>query len=87
MCRAELLYKGPFDDAACMGIKNCDAEASLMMCISKMVPTTGKGHFHAFGCVFSGKVPIVSGFAKRKISLEFIAVADADFDLSITLKM
>merc|ERR1712059_97950 len=25
--RAELLYEGPHDDAACMGIKNCDSEA------------------------------------------------------------
>jgi len=40
MRRVELLYEGPFDDAACMGIKNCDAEASLMMYISKMVSTT-----------------------------------------------
>jgi hypothetical protein len=31
MRRAELLYEGPFDDAACMGIKNCNTEASLMM--------------------------------------------------------
>lgn len=54
--RAELLYEGPFDDAACMGIKNCDAEAPLMMYISKMVPTTDKGRFYAFGRVFSGKV-------------------------------
>jgi hypothetical protein len=56
MCRAELLYEGPFDDAACMGIKNCDPEAPLMMYISKMVPTTDKGRFYAFGRVFSGKV-------------------------------
>jgi len=54
--RAELLYEGPFDDAACMGIKNCDPEAPLMMYISKMVPTTDKGRFYAFGRVFSGKV-------------------------------
>jgi elongation factor 2 len=48
MRRAELLYGGTFDNAACMGIKNCDAEASLMMYISKMVPCLGR--------VFSGKV-------------------------------
>lgn len=54
--RAELLYEGPFDDAACMGIKNCDPEAPLMMYISKMVPTSDKGRFYAFGRVFSGKV-------------------------------
>jgi len=54
--RAELLYEGPHDDAACMGIKNCDPEAPLMMYVSKMVPTSDKGRFYAFGRVFSGKV-------------------------------
>merc|ERR1712212_25584 len=54
--RAELLYEGPNDDAACMGIKNCDTNAPLMMYISKMVPTSDKGRFYAFGRVFSGKV-------------------------------
>merc|ERR1711990_1194159 len=54
--RAELLYEGPHDDAACMGIKNCDPEAPLVMYISKMVPTSDKGRFYAFGRVFSGKV-------------------------------
>jgi len=53
--RAELLYEGPNDDAACMGIKNCDTNAPLMMYISKMVPTSDKGRFYAFGRVFSGK--------------------------------
>jgi elongation factor 2 len=54
--RAELLYEGPADDAACTGIKNCDADAPLMMYISKMVPTSDKGRFYAFGRVFSGKI-------------------------------
>jgi len=54
--RAELLYEGPHDDLACMGIKNCDPEAPLMMYVSKMVPTSDKGRFYAFGRVFSGKV-------------------------------
>merc|ERR1711931_413161 len=54
--RAELPYEGPHDDAACMGIKNCDPEAPLMMYVSKMVPTSDKGRFYAFGRVFSGKV-------------------------------
>merc|ERR1711971_1284375 len=39
-----------------MGIKNCDPEAPLMMYVSKMVPTSDKGRFYAFGRVFSGKV-------------------------------
>lgn len=38
------------------GIKNCDATAPLMIYISKMVPTTDKGRFYAFGRVFSGCV-------------------------------
>merc|ERR1712137_1039662 len=54
--RAELLYEGPPDDVACMGIKNCDPEAPLMMYVSKMVPTSDKGRFYAFGRVFSGKI-------------------------------
>eukprot|EP00090_Calanus_glacialis_P002670 TRINITY_DN11_c0_g1_i1.p1 TRINITY_DN11_c0_g1~~TRINITY_DN11_c0_g1_i1.p1 ORF type:complete len:856 (+),score=241.42 TRINITY_DN11_c0_g1_i1:140-2707(+) len=54
--RAELLYEGPHDDLACMGIKNCDSTAPLMMYISKMVPTSDKGRFYAFGRVFSGRV-------------------------------
>merc|ERR1712215_517228 len=54
--RAELLYEGPNDDAACVGIKNCDPEAPLMMYVSKMVPTSDKGRFYAFGRVYSGKI-------------------------------
>merc|ERR1711923_207776 len=54
--RAELLYEGPHDDAACIGIKNCDPDAPLMMYVSKMVPTSDKGRFYAFGRVFAGKV-------------------------------
>lgn len=38
------------------GIKNCDPKAPLVMYISKMVPTTDKGRFYAFGRVFSGCV-------------------------------
>ncbi|KAJ8274089.1 hypothetical protein COCON_G00087140 [Conger conger] len=37
-------------------IKNCDPKAPLIMYISKMVPTTDKGRFYAFGRVFSGCV-------------------------------
>jgi len=52
--RAEMLYEGPHDDEAFIGIKNCDSEGPLMMYISKMVPTSDKGRFYAFGRVFSG---------------------------------
>merc|ERR1712002_159423 len=54
--RAEMLYQGPNDDIACNGIKNCDSDGPLMMYISKMVPTSDKGRFYAFGRVFSGKI-------------------------------
>ncbi|XP_029938726.1 elongation factor 2 [Salarias fasciatus] len=54
--RCELLYEGPPDDEAAVGIKNCDPKAPLMMYISKMVPTSDKGRFYAFGRVFSGCV-------------------------------
>eukprot|EP00088_Acartia_fossae_P046329 TRINITY_DN4_c0_g1_i4.p1 TRINITY_DN4_c0_g1~~TRINITY_DN4_c0_g1_i4.p1 ORF type:complete len:850 (-),score=338.46 TRINITY_DN4_c0_g1_i4:446-2995(-) len=68
--RAELLYEGPADDAACTGIKNCDPEAPLMMYISKMVPTSDKGRFYAFGRVFSGK--IATGLKARIMGPNFI---------------
>uniref|UniRef100_A0A8C0AWM8 Tr-type G domain-containing protein n=1 Tax=Buteo japonicus TaxID=224669 RepID=A0A8C0AWM8_9AVES len=54
--RCELLYEGPPDDEAAMGVKNCDPKGPLMMYISKMVPTSDKGCFYAFGRVFSGIV-------------------------------
>lgn len=54
--RMEMLYEGPHDDEAALGIKNCDPNAPLMMYVSKMVPTSDKGRFYAFGRVFSGKV-------------------------------
>lgn len=54
--RMEMLYEGPLDDEAAVGIKNCDPNGPLMMYVSKMVPTSDKGRFYAFGRVFSGKV-------------------------------
>lgn len=54
--RMELLYEGPHDDPCAVGIKNCDPSAPLMMYVSKMVPTSDKGRFYAFGRVFSGTV-------------------------------
>merc|ERR1711993_7601 len=54
--RAEMLYEGPTDDEAFLGIKNCDPSAPLMMYVSKMVPSADRGRFFAFGRVFSGKV-------------------------------
>lgn len=54
--RAEMLYEGPHDDEAFIGMKNCDSNACVMMYVSKMVPTSDKGRFYAFGRVFSGTI-------------------------------
>merc|ERR1712215_96842 len=74
--RAEMLYEGPADDAACTGIKNCDTDAPLMMYVSKMVPTSDKGRFYAFGRVFSGKVG--SGMKVRILGPNFIPGTKTD---------
>jgi len=50
------LYEGPQDDEAAKAIKACDPKGPLMMYISKMIPTSDKGRFYAFGRVFSGTV-------------------------------
>merc|ERR1712198_390881 len=52
--RMEMLYEGPHDDEVALGIKNCNPTGPLMMYVSKMVPTSDKGRFYAFGRVFSG---------------------------------
>jgi len=54
--RADNLYSGPSDDKYCEAIRNCDAEAEPHMYISKMVPTSEKGRFYAFGRVFAGTI-------------------------------
>lgn len=54
--RAELLYEGPHDDACCTAIRNCDPNGPLMLYVSKMVPSSDKGRFIAYGRVFSGTV-------------------------------
>jgi elongation factor 2 len=54
--RMELLYEGPMDDELGKATKNCDPEGPLCMYVSKMVPTSDKGRFYAFGRVFSGTV-------------------------------
>jgi len=54
--RMEMLYEGPHDDPVALGIKGCDSKAPLCLYVSKMVPTSDKGRFYAFGRVFSGTV-------------------------------
>merc|ERR1719450_683545 len=54
--RVENLYEGPQDDTAAKAMMACDASGPLMMYVSKMVPTSDKGRFHAFGRVFSGTI-------------------------------
>jgi elongation factor 2 len=54
--RMETLYEGPHDDVNAIGIRDCDANGPLMLYVSKMVPTSDKGRFYAFGRVFSGTV-------------------------------
>lgn len=35
-------------------MKNCDPKGPLIMFVSKFVPSEEKGHFLAFGRIFSG---------------------------------
>ena len=44
------------DDAVATAMKACDPKGELMMYVSKMVPTTDRGRFFAFGRVFSGTI-------------------------------
>jgi elongation factor 2 len=57
-------------------MKNCDPNGPLMMYISKMVPTTDKGRFYAFGRVFSGKV--CTGMKARIMGPNYVPGNKAD---------
>jgi elongation factor 2 len=54
--RAETLYTGELEDEFARGIRDCNPNGPLMLYVSKMVPTTDRGRFYAFGRVFSGTV-------------------------------
>jgi len=54
--RVENLYEGPMDDAAANAIRSFDAVGPLVMYMSKMVPTSDKDRFSAFGRMFSGTI-------------------------------
>jgi len=68
--RTEMLYEGPHDDEAFNGMKACDSNGPLMMYVSKMVPTSDKGRFYAFGRVFSGT--IATGMKARLMGPNYI---------------
>lgn len=52
--RYNYLYEGPEDDPCAIAMRDCDPKGPLMMYVSKMLPTSEKGRFIAFGRVFSG---------------------------------
>jgi elongation factor 2 len=54
--RVPNLYDGPLDDEAAQAIAKCHPETPLMMFVSKMIPTSDKGRFYAFGRVFAGTI-------------------------------
>jgi len=68
--RIENLYAGPIDDDCANAVRRCDPKGPLMMYISKMVPTSEKGRFYAFGRVFSGTVG--TGQAVRIMGPEYL---------------
>merc|ERR1712212_27812 len=74
--RAEMLYEGPNDDESFKAIQTCNSDGPLMMYVSKMVPTSDKGRFYAFGRVFSGKVG--SGLKVRIMGPNYVPGSKAD---------
>eukprot|EP01111_Echinosteliopsis_oligospora_P009066 TRINITY_DN258_c0_g1_i1.p1 TRINITY_DN258_c0_g1~~TRINITY_DN258_c0_g1_i1.p1 ORF type:complete len:841 (+),score=236.13 TRINITY_DN258_c0_g1_i1:133-2655(+) len=77
--RVENLYEGPLDDEAAMAIKNCDPKGHLMMYVSKMVPTSDKGRFYAFGRVFAGT--IASGQKVRIMGANYVPGKKEDLNI------
>merc|ERR1712232_12692 len=76
--RVEGLYDGPMDDQTATAIRTCDTSDGAPMCmyISKMIPTSDKGRFYAFGRVFSGK--IATGQKVRIMGPNYVAGKKSD---------
>ena len=66
--RMEMLYEGPHDDEAAIASKACDPNGPLMMYISKMVPTSDKGRFYAFGIIKKLLTQLIQFFVGRVFS-------------------
>ncbi|CAD8076029.1 unnamed protein product [Paramecium primaurelia] len=54
--RTAYLYEGPQDDAIAQSMRECNPKGPLIMYVSKMVPTSDRSRFFAFGRVFSGTI-------------------------------
>lgn len=67
--RTSYLYEGPQEDKVAESMRKCDPNGPLAIYISKMVPSTDKGRFYAFGRVFSGTV--ASGQKVRILGANF----------------
>lgn len=78
------LYEGPEDDPAAIAIRDCNPNGPLMVYVSKMVPTSDKGRFIAFGRVFSGTVK--SGQKIRIMGSNYTPGSDNDLYLDKTIQ-
>jgi len=74
--RTGYLYEGPKDDPLSVAMRDCDPKGPLMMYVSKMVPTTDRNRFFAFGRVFSGTIE--SGQKVRIMGPNYVPGSKAD---------
>jgi elongation factor 2 len=64
------MYSGPMNDDVANSIRHCRPNGPLCVYVSKMVPTSDKGRFYAFGRVYSGTV--ASGQTVRIMGPDYI---------------
>ena len=64
--RVDTLYEGPLDDIVANSIRTCDPTGPLTVYISKMIPSSDKGRFIAFGRVFSAQPLLVKTRKKSR---------------------